>query len=405
MGIVIALIFGYIILYFVKEYVYAFINSILQIAIMPTQHFIDWLETSQAPLARLNQTKKVLNFLIGLAAILMIFAEFGALKTSLEAVYPAAPITLLGVKVSFSTLSSIVYIAVATFLGFFAIEWFGIRIVLQKILLNDSSDEVTKHETWQALGEEFKKPYFFFKMILAVLFLIALFIFAYWQGQLAVARDIQLVGSGKSNVTHDPSRAISFLLGFFTPIIAAIALVTIDIFVGVCAKIIIFILNFVLKIVSAIYLFFVALIELFVAPLSLILGRMVGANILATGTGTEILQQRTNNFVQPLQNPNENFAYNQSTMQRLYTGSDRLIFVCNDPPVREVIPSNEFPIDSNSTFQDIETKLQTKHSVLANKNIIFSYVNLNNGTFSEIAKNDQISRYFRVTDSIDVQIQ
>ncbi len=401
MGIVIALIFGYIILYFVKEYVYAFINSILQIAIMPTRHFIDWLETSQAPLARLNQTKKVLNFLIGLAAILMIFAEFGALKTSLEAVYPAAPITLLGVKVSFSTLSSIVYIAVATFLGFFAIEWFGIRIVLQKILLNDNSEEITKHDTWEGLWNEFKKPYFFFKMILALLFLIALFIFAYWQGELAVARDIQLVGSEKSNVTHAPSRAISFLLGFFTPIVAAIALVTIDIFIGVCAKIIIFILNFILKIVSAIYLFFVALIELFVAPLSLILGRMVGANITQASTFAE----RTNNFVQPLQNSNANFAYNQSTMQRLYTGSDRLIFVCNDPPVREVIPSNEFPIDSNSTFQDIETKLQTKHNVLANKNIIFSYVNLNNGTFSEIAKNEQISRYFRVTDSIDVQIQ
>lgn len=401
--IIVVLILGYVILYYVKDYVYAFINSILQIAIMPIQYFIEWLETSQAPLARLNQTKKVLNFLIGIAAILMILAEFGALKTSLEAVYPAAPITLLGLKVSFSTLSSIVYISVATFLGFFAIEWLGIRLVLQKILLNDTDEESQTHATWAELGSAFKKPLFFFKMLLAFVFLIALFIFAYWQGELAVARDIKLVGGDTNDVTHAPSKAISFLLGFFTPIVAAIVLVTIDVFVGVCALIPVFVINFVLKIISAIYLFSVALVELLVSPLSLILGRMVGNTVANYPSSTR--ESLTNNFVQPLQNTNDTFRINQSTMQRLYTGTDRLVFVCNDPPIREVIPSNEFPIDSNTTFQDIETKLQNKHSVISGRNIIFSYVNLNNGTFSEIGKNELLNRYFRVTDSIDVQIQ
>jgi len=333
----------------------------------------------------------------------MLLAEFGALRTSLEAVYPADPITLIGVKVSFSALSSIVYISVATFLGFFAIEWFGIRVVLQQILLNDTSEETTTHETWSELGAAFIKPSYFFKMFLALSFLIALFIFAYWQGELAVARDMKLVGSDAKDITHAPSKAISFLLGFFTPIVAAIALVTIDIFVAVCSSIIVFSVRFLLKIVAAVYLFFVALIELIVSPLDLVLGRMLG-NTVANYPNLN-RQNLTNNFVQPLQNDNNTFRINQSTMQRLYTGTDRLVFICNNPSVREVIPSNEFAVSSNTTFQEIETQLQVKHSELAGQNIIFSYVNLNNGTFSEIQKDELLTRYFRITDSIDIQIQ
>ncbi|MCG8329758.1 MAG: hypothetical protein MI974_18830 [Chitinophagales bacterium] len=263
---IIFLLIGYILIFLMKKQFFALFNAILNSISNPIGFLINQLEKTHSVIENLNFTKIILNILVAICATFMLIAEFGALQGILDHAYHGAIIP--GINMPISTINAIVYMSIATILGFLALEWLGMKKLLVEILF----EKPIHHEDiqdWSALkAMALHRPQNTIKITMGVLFLGILFLFAYWQGELGILRDQRLYTG--STQTESATEIVSFLLGFFTPIVASISLLTIDIFVSIVCFVLVFTLKINLKLLSSTYYISQEGVNLLTGPVKLL---------------------------------------------------------------------------------------------------------------------------------------
>ncbi|GAA3616524.1 hypothetical protein Q4Q39_01060 [Flavivirga amylovorans] len=385
-------------LYFFRNKLLDLISRFIQNLNRPLDFIANFLTGAFTSIIRLNYRQQVLHFIIVLIAVVLVLSEFSTLNevigaTSFEG---TKGVNLGFVSVSWSLFSAISYITISTFLGFIGLELINFRRLLQGILFNDP-ENVSKGTISLKL-----------KIIFISFCFLALIGLAYLQGELALFRYEELAEENVSDalVKYDGYiKGFYFALGFMTPIIAAIALISIDIFLAIIAKGLVVIINALQMILSAIFYALEILILLLSSPIDKLLEffgifqpERINAMNKDTATPAARLAPLGNESSIFLQNIGEIFNnYNQGMII-----NRKLTLICDSPSFKLAIPSSDLQIKKHTTFIEVIQLIRRKYPVLESLNLELKYIDVN-GVLTKIKEDEIILDYIRLTNFIYIE--
>ncbi|MBL7127993.1 MAG: hypothetical protein ISS16_03310 [Ignavibacteria bacterium] len=389
------LILQMIVIYFLKDNILDLLLRFIQNLNKPLAFIINSMNGSKSSIIRLNFRQQLLNFFIVIVAIIMLIFEYGTLEKIISAASEEGSIMEFGLGV----FSAVSYITITVVLGFIAMELIDVKKLFQNIFYNDIPvDEENKYRYVSKVN----------RSIIAGIIFIALLILAYYQGELALLRyetsvsvDFILKDSQKEII-----QAFYFILGFLTPIVAALALISLDIFVAIIAKFIIFSLRIIQKGLAALYLALEIVITILASPIIKLL-EFFGIFQFEKINSTNQDKVKPAIKLAPLRNNSKVFLRNIAQMINLYNMresiSNSLLFICVQPNIKEELPSLEQKIELNTTFQEIRNFLIKKYSVLQRLSFNFQYLNLS-GEIVDIEESDLPINYIHIVNSIIINI-
>ncbi len=387
--------------YFLKNFILDLVLRLIAVINKPLDYIKEFLDNSQSSIIRLNFRQKLFNFILVVVAIVMLVSEYGTLREILNAKSVEGTISLAGQNIELGIFAAVAYITIATLLGYFALELIEIRRLFKGILYNDLEDEIDQTDENATFTEKLKM--FFtaqriFRYVLAVSFFIGLFLLASYQGQLAVERYLSTKKGGILAVIQ----SFYFALGFLTPVTAALALMSFDIFMAIIASFISMIITFFQKIVATIYNVFEAIINIIASPMIKILeffNQYQPENLPNPNRPAEQVGR-----IGRVTHGDPTFIQGIGEQHRALHNKNQLIFICIEPPIREVFPSNELPINSGTTFSEVNDFLLSKHqSFNGTSELLFEYVDAN-GSMVLIDKTKNVEPYFTIISSGQVTI-
>lgn len=392
--------------YFFKNSIFELALSFLQNLNKPLDFIVSFLQGSQSSIIRLNYKQKLLNFLLVIIALIMIISEFGTLKEVISATLleeNIRPIIILKIPIRLEVLAAIAYISIATLLGFLSLELFGFRRVFQGIFYNEIYQKAI--ETRAASTGRVTIPDKI-KYVIAFVFLGALLLLAYFQGELALLRYELTVESSGSSAIIDSHKSILgafyFILGFLTPIIASFALLSFDIFISIIANFLILIIKVIQQVLSALYLAFEAVITLISSPLVKLLElfgiyQAENINYLNKGKAKPAVK------VAPLTGSSDIYRQNKAQIYYKYNTQNKIILICDQPSISLSLPSIEQLINDTTTFKEIISFLQKKYYILREKKMKFQYTD-QIGVIKEIDEAGLVINYFKIDSPIFIQV-
>jgi hypothetical protein len=388
-----------LLIYFFRNNLLDLISRLFQNLNRPLDFLFAFLTGSISSTVRLTYRQLVINFFIVVIAGILVFSEFSTLN---EVVKGVSSPDLKGINLGFSRVpwsvfSAISYIAIATVLGFIALELIEFKELLQGILYND----IAKNNT----GRVSKT----LKYAIASALFATLFLLAFFQGDLALYRLDELSPSEntdaiKNHLTY--IKAFYFALGFLTPIVAAIAFISLDIFIAIIAGFINALIIVLQKVLSAVYYAIEILIYLISSPVDKLL-ELFG--LFQPDKITEINQDiaKPVKKLAPLGNRNVVFLQNQAELFDNYNRDlmirRKIIFICDNPKYKIAYPCAELPYNDDTTFDAVIDILKNRFPVLIGKNLKLSFIDTN-GIEINIEPNKNISDYIRQTNTIFVEM-
>jgi len=357
-----------ILLYFLRNKLLDFIARVIQNINKPLDYVVAFLTKSSGPIVNLTYRQQVLNFFIVLFSAVLVFTEYHTLDKVIGAFMPeqAKGIAMFGISFQWSVFSAISYIAISTILGFIAFELINLRKMLQGIFFNDNDVRADNNKK--------------IKYVFAILFFIALLIMAILQGELALYR------LGKLSKATDflfVKKAFFFILGFLTPIVAAFAFISIDIFLSIWARFLIVTLTIIQKSLSAIFYAIETVILITSSPIDKLLElfhiyqieNLNNTNKNYKNRKGEIKEAGIAKRIAPLQSNNEIYLENRAEISRNYRGGNKLTIISNNPIFREIYPSNDLTFNDDPKIEYIKEKFVSKFPALENTEIEFKYFN------------------------------
>lgn len=386
-------------IYFLRNKIIDLIARLFQNLIKPIDYIIDFLTGSFSSISRLNYRQQVLNFCIVIVAIVLVWSEYTTLNEAVESVFSTEldGINFFGINIQWSIFTAISYIAIATVIGFIGLELIHFRSLLQGLLYNDIDQNNTVPLNTKRI------------IFVSFLFLI-LIVLAYLQGELAIYRYVGLSNIEELTAVNEYDRDIKwffFLLGFLTPIIAALALMSLDIFLSIIAKFLAVILAFVQRILAAIFYGLEILIKLISSPIDKFLELFniyQPENINKLNKDNVKMAQR----LSPLGDSDVVFNKNMAELYNLYNinvlTSNSLVFISDYPKIKISIPTVDFHVKKDTKFSDFTTYLKGKYIVLNKTKLEYYYIDAN-GFYTQIDDSETILPYFKKTNVINIEIK
>ncbi len=389
-------ILGIITTYLLRNKILDLISRLFQGAIAPLDYVIRKLENTYTSIIRLNFRQRLLNVVLVSISFIMLVSEFGTLQEILNETARGGTIPVLGFQLRVGTIAAIAYITIAVMLGFMSLELLQVRNLFQGVFFNDRID-ITQPEDALRQSSRLRKS-------MAVSFLAALLLLAVFQGVLAIQR-FQL--SGKDEVLTRLKGGFAlpvfyFILGFLTPIMAAFALLSVDIFTALVAKLLVGILQFTQKVMAVVFMAIEVVIQLVASPIEKLLeffGIYQERNI----------NERNKDKVQPairmasLDNNSPVYIANLATMYRLFSSFKRhdgtLMFISDLLAVNFIVPSHEVKLSSQTTFDSIAKYITDTYASFGGRTVKFRYID-SDGGLREILMADKVLDYIRLTDTI-----
>ncbi|MGE0636573.1 MAG: hypothetical protein AB7P01_09035 [Bacteroidia bacterium] len=398
LSIIVAVV-NVVLVYFLRNNLLDLISRLFQNLNRPLDYLTAFLTGSISSVIRLTYRQQVLNFFIVVIAVVLVFSEFSTLNEVVKGVSAdnLEGINLGFAKVPWSVFSAISYIAIATLLGFIALELISFRELLQGILFNDPP-VISSGRVSQKL-----------KHIIAIILFIGLLALAFLQGDLAIYRLDELSSELKTDAVKNHTtyiKAFYFALGFLTPIVAAIAFISLDIFISILVGFLIAFIIVLQKILSAIYYAIEIIIFLTSSPIDKLL-ELFG--IFQADKITELNMDiaKPAKKLAPLGNTSDIYLQNQA---EIYDNFNRdlmlrrkIIFVCDNPKFKIAYPSSELPFDNDTKFQEVKDLIITKFPILQDKDLKFSFIDIN-GLLITLDLNQHIADYLRQTNSVFIQL-
>lgn len=386
-------------LYLLKDKILDLIARILHGLNVPLDYLAHRLEKSQSSIIRLNYRQRVLSVFLVTVAFIMIVSEFGTLKEILNATTQTPdPIKFFGLEISVGTFAAASYITIATLLGFVALELVKVRNVLQGIFFSDVESVLISPTASQ---ESYKIDNL--RKYLAILFFILLICLASLQGILSIHR-YQL--SVKLETTKDLSLNLAiplfyFFLGFLTPVIAAFALLSLDVFISLVAKAVITLLNFIQLLVAVIYMAIEVVIQLTSSPAEKLHEIVFGKKEPKNETLKAIADR-----LKPLENKNPVYLETLSSMFRLFHPirkyGNTLMFLSDNHQIHFSVPSVQCEIKADTSFKNIADYIKHNFPKFNGKEVKFKFID-EEGNLHEINNNEKVIGYKKFTDTIIVE--
>jgi hypothetical protein len=381
--------------HFLKNNILDLVLRFIQNVNKPLDLLINYLEGSQTSLIPLSFKKQLYNFIVLIIAIIMLLSEFATLSAVIDASVTDQPLPFLGINIKLSIFAALGYITIATLLGFFALELIGYKKLFNGILFEENIE-----------NSEIKDINQNKKIMVSILFFIILILLATLQGYLAKLRyDLSDISDNSTILIRYRAIIIAFyfVLGFLTPIIAAMALLSLDIFTAILANFLSIIIQFIQKVIAAIYFAFEAVIQLVSSPFIKILElfgiyQIENINIINKNRVKEAIKTA------PLNNNNELYFENLLNIHNKFKALNKLTVFSKFPTFSISLPSSEFSINDKSSFKDLINYLVNKYYYLSKGKIIFQYIDRNEN-LKEIDNNDKILNYFNITRSILLKVE
>jgi hypothetical protein len=383
-----------LLVYLLKDKILDLIARILHGVNIPLDYLVQRLEKSQTSIIRLNYRQRVLNVVLVSVAFVMIFSEFETLKEIIDATSPTTPFPFLGYQITVGTFASASYITIATILGFIALEFIHIRVVLQGVLFNDNEPVTISPPKEKDLKISKARNY------VAVSGFVFLFLLATLQGIIAVARYQQIPNTNKP-LLDTALLAFYFSLGFLTPIIAAFALLSFDVLLALIAKFFITLLNFLKLFVAILYMAVEVVIQVTASPIEKLYEIIFGKKELKEGTLKAIADR-----VKPLENTSPVFLETRSSMYRLFHANRKygstLMFLSDSNQIHFSVPSVKCEVTESTTFEDIGIYIMRDFPKFNGKEVKFKYID-EEGVLHDISKEKKIVDFKQFTDTIIVE--
>jgi hypothetical protein len=225
---------GWILLYFLKKFIYKLMIAVLHIIFKPIDYVGIKLQRVTAPIKSLGFPRILLNVILVCFSVFMIATEFSQLNTSMVVYFGKENLDIFPIAIS--KIIAIAYIAITLILGIIGLELIGFRVILLNLLF-EKRDASSIAESWYNFGNEIKKPLTLFKVLIGIVLLGGLFYFADLQGKLAIDRE-HFLNPGKTIDKH--INVLLYALGFSIPILAGVTFMSLEIFVATVTKILTF---------------------------------------------------------------------------------------------------------------------------------------------------------------------
>jgi len=393
------IVLNLILLYFLRNKLLDFIARVIQNINRPLDFLISFLQKSNTSIVNLTYRQQVLNFFIVVFAAVLVVSEFSTLNEVVEGFTSekAKGINIFGLTIGWSVFAAVAYIAISTILGLIAFELIDLKKILQGIFFNDN------------YFEEVEKRKMIIRYCFAVFLLLILLAMAVFQGELALYRFGELRDTSDENLTAFLPfiKAFYFILGFLTPIVAAFAFISIDIFLSILAKFLIVILTVTQKLLSAIFYAIEVVILITSSPIDKLLelfGYYQVKNVNDINKDKAKIAQR----LAPLQSNNEIYLENQAEIFYHFTNDinirSKLVIVSNNPAYNLMYPSNSLTFNNHLNVESVKQIFVSKFPALENKELEFKYFNTN-GDLRTANTDVKLNDLMRETNTLFIELK
>jgi hypothetical protein len=382
--------------YLLRNKILDLISRLLQGIISPLDYVIRKLENTYTSIIRLNYRERLLNVVLVSVSLIMLVAEFGTLQEILNQTARGGTIPVGGFQMRVGTIAAIAYITIAVILGFMSLELAHIRRHFQGVFFNDPP------RTDDSEGGNSGSPRL--RRSMALGFFAALIALAILQGTLAIQR-FQLSSNDEVYPRLHAGLALPvfyFILGFLTPLMAAFALLSVDISLALAAKFLVGVIQFVQKVIAVVFMAIEVIVHVVASPIEKLLeffGIYQERNI----------NERNKDKVKPairlgsLDDNSPAYLANLAEMYRLSQSFKRhdgsLMFISDVLAVNFLVPSHEVKIDTSTTFAKIADYIKETYVSLGGRTIRFRYID-SEGTLRDVPMSDKVIDYNRLTDTI-----
>lgn len=388
--------------YLLKNKILDLISRVLQGIIAPLDFLIHRLEKTYTSIVRLNFRQRVYNVILVSISFVMLVSEFGTLREILNTTATSDMIGILGVQLRVGTFAAIAYITIAVILGFMSLELFDVRSFFQGVFFNDPPRHETVEPGKAGVTDNLDRSKA--KTWIATSFFAVLLLLAILQGILAIQR-FQL--SRKDETVQNLVGGFAlplfyFILGFLTPIMAAFALLSFDVFGALVAKFLVGVIQFLQKVIAAVFMAIEVIIQVISSPIEKLLeffGIYQERNINERNKDAVTPAVR----LAPLENNSPVYLENLASIYRLFASSRKrdstLMFLSDVYDMNFLVPSHDFKISVNTIFDEVSDYMKQRFLMFQGRSIQFQYIN-SEGTLCNIPLSDKIIDYTKLTDTI-----